>query len=184
MFYFQLSDDHLHLSPTCFCPATMTMSDPSCPQVSALQEDKRRLEAELATAKQEMRERLAQMEKEQSQGGESELQAKFQSMLKEMRDQKKYQDQVEAELGEAREERDRLAARLAKMGEKLSLATNDKHRVEITLEDMRHNLTETRDERNILNDKLSDLQGQIEELRMQVTGRKGILSSLLDSGLI
>ena len=34
--------------------------------MSALQGDKRRLEHELATAKQEMRERLARMEKEQS----------------------------------------------------------------------------------------------------------------------
>ena len=142
--------------------------------MSALQGDKRRLEQELATAKQEMRERLAQMEKEQSQVGESELQAKFHSMLDEMRDQKKYLDLVEAELVEAREERDRLGARVAKMGEKLSLATDDKHRVEISLEDMRHNLTETRDERNILNDNVSDLQGQIEELSLQVREGGGL----------
>merc|ERR1712115_539080 len=129
-------------------------------------------------ARLERLERLAQMEKDQNQCAESDLQVKFHNMLDEMRNQTKYLESVERELVESKEERDRLTNKLSKMGEKLSETTDDKHRVEITLEDMRHHLTETREQRDCLNKNVADLQGQIEDLRMQVQ-----LNSTYGSGL-
>merc|ERR1719376_1400535 len=65
-----------------------------------------------------------------------------------------------------------LAARFNTLGQKLNEATDDKHRVEISMEDMRHNLTEAQEERIVLGENLAEAQTQIEEL-MQLNTTQG-----------
>ena len=70
-----------------------------------------------------------------------------------------------------------MTNRFNTLGKKLSEATDDKHRVEISLEDMRHNLIEAQEERSVLGENLSEAQNQIEELmQLNTTGGSGGLA--------
>ena len=72
---------------------------------------------------------------------------------------------------------EKLTIRFNTLGKKLSEATDDKHRVEISLEDMRHNLIEAQEERSVLGENLSEAQNQIEELmQLNTTGGSGGLT--------
>ena len=142
-----------------------------------MQEERLRLQQELAVTKQAAREQLARAEKERDQGHESDLQTRFHANLDQLRDEIKYRESVERDLAEAREENEKLSARFNTLGQKLNEATDDKHRVEISLEDMRHNLTEAQEERTVLGENLAEAQTQIEELmQLNVTGGSGGLA--------
>ena len=81
-----------------------------------------------------------------------EISQKYHLLVIDQKEQGKYLAKVEQQLAEVEEEKLRLESRLQGVMEKLSAATDDKHRVEMTMEDMRLNLTETRSE----NSKLSE----------------------------
>ena len=98
-------------------------------ELERVQEERLRLQQELAGTKQAAREQLARAEKERDQGHESDLQTRFHANLDQLRDEIKYRESVERELAEAKEENDKLAARFNTLGQKLSEATDDKHRV-------------------------------------------------------
>ena len=146
-------------------------------ELNRVQEERLRLQQELAVTKQAAREQLARAEKERDQGHESDLQTRFHANLDQLRDEIKYRESVERDLAEAREENEKLSARFNTLGQKLNEATDDKHRVEISLEDMRHNLTEAQEERTVLGENLAEAQTQIEELmQLNVTGGSGGLA--------
>ena len=115
--------------------------------------------------------------KERDQGQESDLQTRFHANLDQLRDEIKYRESVERELEQTKEVVEKLTTRFNTLGKKLSEATDDKHRVEISLEDMRHNLIEAQEERSVLGENLSEAQNQIEELmQLNTTGGSGGLA--------
>ena len=144
---------------------------------SRLQEERLRLQQELAATKAAAREQLARAMKERDQGQESDLQTRFHANLDQLRDEIKYRESVERELEQTKEEVEKLTNRFNTLGKKLSEATDDKHRVEISLEDMRHNLIEAQEERSVLGENLSEAQNQIEEpMQLNTTGGSGGLA--------
>jgi len=153
-------------------------------EANRFKEQTRRLEVELSTLKQEMRDKAANVELSDSSLNEGEINQKYHLLVSEQKEQSKYLASVEQQLAEVAEEKSRLEARLQGVMEKLSAATDDKHRVEMTMEDMRLNLTETRSENSKLSENVEELQGQIEDLSQQLQfsflsgGRKSMAPSV------
>merc|ERR1719275_474892 len=78
-------------------------------QKERVQEERSRIQQELAGTKQAAREQLARAEKERDQGHESDLQTRFHVNLDQLRDEIKYRESVER----VQEERSRLQQELA-----------------------------------------------------------------------
>jgi len=152
-------------------------------EANRFKEQTRRLEVELSTLKQEMRDKAANMELSDSSLNEGEINQKYHLLISEQKEQGKYLASVEQQLAEVAEEKSRVEARLQGVMEKLSAATDDKHRVEMAMEDMRLNLTETRSENSKLSENVEELQGKIEDLSQQLHhflsgGRKSMAPSV------
>eukprot|EP00090_Calanus_glacialis_P017554 TRINITY_DN27292_c0_g1_i1.p1 TRINITY_DN27292_c0_g1~~TRINITY_DN27292_c0_g1_i1.p1 ORF type:complete len:2374 (+),score=944.93 TRINITY_DN27292_c0_g1_i1:864-7124(+) len=115
---------------------------------------------------------------------EGELSQKYHQLIDEQKEQGKYLAKVEQQLVEVEEDKIRMETRLQGVMEKLSSATDEKHRVEMTMDDMRLNLTETRSENSKLSENVEELQGQIEDLSQQLQfsflsgGRKSMAPSM------
>jgi len=153
-------------------------------EASRMKEHTRKLEAEVCSLKQEMRDKAASLEMNESSLNEGEFSQKYHLLVSEQKEQAKYLAKVEQQLLEVEEDKARMAARLQGIMEKLSAATEDKHRVEMSMEDMRLNLTETRSENSKLSENVEELQGQIEDLSQQLQfsflsgGRKSMAPSV------
>ena len=87
---------------------------------SRLQEERLRLQQELAATKAAAREQLARAMKERDQGHESDLQSRFHAILDQLRDEIKYKESVERELEQTKEEVEKLTTRFNTLGKKLS----------------------------------------------------------------
>jgi len=95
---------------------------------------------------------LARTEKERDQGHKSDLQT------------------LERELAEATEKNEKLVTRYTTLAQKLSEATDNKHRVEISLGDMQDNVTKAQEEGFVRGENLLplDVQTRIKELTMDL----------------
>jgi len=153
-------------------------------EANRLKEDKKKLESEMNTVKQELRDRNVATETPDSSLNEGDLSQKYHQLMTEKKEQAKYLATVEQQLYEVEEDKSRLESRLQGVMEKLSSATDDKHRVEMTMDDMRLNLTEARSENSKMSENVEELQGQIEDLTQQLQlsflsgGRKSLAPSM------
>jgi len=152
-------------------------------EAARMKEQTKKVEVEIVSLRQELRDKAA-METPDSSMNEGEISQKYHLLITEQKEQGKYLAKVEQQLAEVEEDKSRLETRLQGVMDKLSTATDDKHRVEMTMDDMKLNLTETRSENSKLSENVEELQGQVEDLSQQLQfsflsgGRKSMAPSM------
>ena len=132
-----------------------------------LRQERKRLESDNCDLKIKVKE-VSEARMNESTGNNIDTSDLYHSLLKEHKEQEKYLVSVQHQLFQVEEENSVLQGKLAGVTEKLASATKQKISAELSVDDMKTNLTAAQDENSCLSDNVEELKCQIEDLNWQI----------------